>query len=45
MFVRIPTVRTEIPVCCDATLTFDDIECDIAVEKSVLALREDCERI
>lgn len=37
--------HTEGPVCSDATLTFDDIECDIAVEKSFLALCEDCKHI
>lgn len=37
--------HTEGPVCSDAVLTFDDIECDVAVEKSFLALCEDCKHI
>lgn len=41
VIVRICVVYTEISVCCDAKLTFDDIECDIAVEKYFLALCED----
>lgn len=38
-------VYSQIPMCWDTKLTFDDIECDIAVEKYFLALCEVCKLI